>query len=157
MTPVTPCLWFDGTADEAVDFYLSIFPDSKRLSGSDYSEDSPGEPGSTMAVSFELSGTPFLALNGGPMFKFTPAVSFIVNVEDQAELDHYWDALLKGGEPSQCGWLTDRFGVSWQVVPTRLGELMSDPDPARANRTMQAMLQMVKLDIAELEAAADGR
>jgi predicted 3-demethylubiquinone-9 3-methyltransferase (glyoxalase superfamily) len=155
--PVTPCLWFDGTADAAVAFYLSIFPNSKRLDSSEYSEESPGEPGTTMMVSFELDGTPFLALNGGPAYTITPAVSFVVGCKDQAELDHYWDALLEGGQSMQCGWLTDRFGVSWQIVPERLSQLMSDPDPERAARTMEAMLKMVKLDIAGLEAAADGR
>jgi predicted 3-demethylubiquinone-9 3-methyltransferase (glyoxalase superfamily) len=150
-------LWFDGTADAAVDFYLSIFPNSSRVQSSDYGEDSPGEPGTTMVVHFELDGTQFMALNGGPAYQMTPAVSFVVQCKDQHELDHYWDALLTGGQAMQCGWLTDRFGVSWQIVPTRLGELMSDPDPERAGRTMQAMLQMVKLDVAALEAAADGR
>ena len=105
-------------------------------------------------MSFELDDRPFMALNGGPTYSFTPAVSFVVNCETQEQVDHYWDRLLDGGQPSQCGWLTDRFGVSWQIVPDRLGELMSDPDPERSNRVMQAMLQMVKLDIAQLEAAA---
>jgi predicted 3-demethylubiquinone-9 3-methyltransferase (glyoxalase superfamily) len=105
-------------------------------------------------VNFELDGRPFMALNGGPAYRFTPAISFVVNCETQEELDHYWDNLLEGGAPSQCGWLSDRFGVSWQIVPNRLGELMSDPDPERATRVMQAMLRMVKLDIAQLEAAA---
>ena len=108
-------------------------------------------------VSFELDGRPFLALNGGPMFKFTPAVSFVVNCKDQGEVDHYWDGLLEGGEASQCGWLTDRFGLSWQIVPNRLSELMSDPDPDRASRVFNAMMSMVKLDISLLEAAAEGR
>jgi predicted 3-demethylubiquinone-9 3-methyltransferase (glyoxalase superfamily) len=154
MAPITPCLWFDGNADAAVDHYLSIFPNSRRLTGSEYSPDSPGEQGSTLVVSFELDDRPFMALNGGPTYSFTPAVSFVVNCETQEQVDHYWDRLLDGGQPSQCGWLTDRFGVSWQIVPDRLGELMSDPDPERSNRVMQAMLQMVKLDIAQLEAAA---
>lgn len=156
MNEVTPCLWFDGKADEAVDHYLSIFPNSRRLDASTYGPDSPGEPGTTLVVNFELNGRPFMALNGGPMYQFTPAISFAVNCQDQDELDHYWNGLLEGGEPSQCGWLTDKFGVSWQIVPTRLGELMSDPDPERAGRVMQAMLKMIKLDIAGLEAAAQG-
>jgi len=156
MTDITPCLWFDGNADEAVDHYLSIFPNSRRLTGSEYGPDTPGEEGTTLTLSFELDGRPFMALNGGPAFQFTPAISFVVNCETQEELDHYWDRLLEGGAPSQCGWLTDRFGVSWQIVPTRLGELMSDPDHERANRVMQAMLKMIKLDIAQLEAAAAG-
>jgi predicted 3-demethylubiquinone-9 3-methyltransferase (glyoxalase superfamily) len=109
-----------------------------------------------MVVAFELDGRSFMALNGGPIFHFTPAISFVVGCTSQDELDHYWSRLLEGGAPSQCGWLTDRFGVSWQIVPDRLGELMSDPDPARANRVMQSMLKMVKLDIAELERAAAG-
>jgi predicted 3-demethylubiquinone-9 3-methyltransferase (glyoxalase superfamily) len=154
MTPITPCLWFDGNADTAVDHYLSIFPNSSRLTDSSYGPDTPGEEGSTMMVSFELDGKLFLALNGGPMFRFTPAISFVVNCATQDEVDHYWDRLLDGGEPLQCGWLTDRFGVSWQIVPDRLDELMSGPDSARANRVMQAMLKMIKLDIAQLEAAA---
>jgi len=155
MSPVTPCIWLDGTADSAVDFYLMIFPNSKRHDRSEYGADAPGEEGETMMVSFELDGTPFLALNGGPAYKLTPAVSFVVSCDSQEEVDHYWGLLLDGGEPSQCGWLTDRFGVSWQIVPTRLGELMSDPDTERSNRVMQAMLKMVKFDIAGLEAAAD--
>jgi predicted 3-demethylubiquinone-9 3-methyltransferase (glyoxalase superfamily) len=154
MTPVTPCLWFDGDADAAVDQYISIFPNSRRLVSSNNGRDAPGEEGSTLMVNFELDGRPFMALNGGPAYRFTPAISFVVNCETQEELDHYWDNLLEGGAPSQCGWLSDRFGVSWQIVPNRLGELMSDPDPERANRVMQAMLRMVKLDIAQLEAAA---
>jgi predicted 3-demethylubiquinone-9 3-methyltransferase (glyoxalase superfamily) len=157
MAPVTPCLWFDGTADEAADFYVEIFPNARRTGASAYSEAAPGETGSTMVVTFELDGTPFMALNGGPTYRLTPAVSFVVNCKDQAEVDYYWDRLGAGGHDVQCGWLVDKFGVSWQVVPDRLAELMSDPDPARADRTMQAMLKMVKLDVAALEAAADGR
>jgi predicted 3-demethylubiquinone-9 3-methyltransferase (glyoxalase superfamily) len=156
MTNIAPCLWLDGTADEAVEHYLSIFPNSRRLTSSEYGPDTPGEAGTTLMVSFELDGRPFMALNGGPAFQFTPAISFVVNCATQADVDHYWDRLVDGGAASQCGWLTDRFGVSWQIVPDRLGELMSDPDPERANRVMQAMLQMIKLDIAELEAAAAG-
>ena len=114
---ITTCLWFDGCADEAVDLYLSIFPDARRTTSSTYGEDSPGEPGATLAVTFELMGTSFLALNGGPEFHFTPAVSFMIPCETQAEVDHFWDRLVDGGMPSQCGWLTDRFGFSWQVVP----------------------------------------
>ena len=163
MSEITPCLWFDGNADAAVDHYLSIFPNSRRV----ISADGPGsEAGSaaesvqieakasTLVVSFELDGRPFMALNGGPAFHFSPAVSFVVNCAAQDQVDYYWNRLLDGGQPSQCGWLTDRFGVSWQIVPDRLAELMADPDPARANRVFQAMLQMVKLDIAALEEAA---
>jgi predicted 3-demethylubiquinone-9 3-methyltransferase (glyoxalase superfamily) len=156
MTPVTPCLWFDGDADAAADFYVGIFPNSRRTDASSYPEGAPGENDTTMVVNFELDGTPFMALNGGPVYQLTPAISFVVSCRDQAEVDHYWDRLGAGGNEVQCGWLVDQFGVSWQVVPERLGELMSDPDPARAERTMQAMLKMVKLDVAALEAAADG-
>jgi predicted 3-demethylubiquinone-9 3-methyltransferase (glyoxalase superfamily) len=150
MPPITPCLWFDGTADAAVEHYLSIFPNSRRLT------DPPGGDESSFVINFELDGRPFMALNGGPTYQFTPAVSFVINCATQGEVDHYWDHLVSGGQASQCGWLADRFGVSWQIVPDRLGELMSDPDPDRANRVMQAMLQMVKLDVAALEAAAGG-
>lgn len=156
MSPITPCLWFDGNADAAVDHYLSIFPNSRRVLDSAYGADAPGEEGSTLTVSFELDGRPFMALNGGANFQFSPAISFVVNCETQEEVDYYWDRLVDGGQPVQCGWLTDRFGVSWQIVPNRLGELMSDSDSARSNRVMQAMLQMIKLDIAQLEAAAAG-
>lgn len=155
--PITPCLWFDGCADAAVELYLSVFPDSKRLRSSTYGEDSPGEPGETLAINFELMGTAFLALNAGPEFRFTPAVSLMIPCATQHEVDHYWDALVDGGVPSQCGWLQDRFGLSWQVVPDALGELLGDPDRARADRAMQAMLKMSKLDVAALRAAADGR
>jgi predicted 3-demethylubiquinone-9 3-methyltransferase (glyoxalase superfamily) len=147
MPPVTPCLWFDDNAAAAVDQYVALFPNAKRL----------GDESTPVMINFELDGRPFMALNGGPMYTFTPAISLVVNCETQEEVDRYWDGLLDGGgEPSQCGWLTDRFGVSWQIVPNRLGELMSDPDPERAGRVMQAMLQMIKLDIAQLEAAAAG-
>jgi predicted 3-demethylubiquinone-9 3-methyltransferase (glyoxalase superfamily) len=156
MAPITPCLWFDGNADAAVDHYVSIFPNSKRLTGSENGADGPGDEGSTLVVTFELDGRPFMALNGGPAFQFTPAISFVVNCATQDDVDYYWDRLLEGGAPVQCGWLTDRFGVSWQIVPDRLGELMSDPDAERAGRVMQAMLKMVKLDVAQLEAAAAG-
>ncbi|MGD0742834.1 MAG: VOC family protein [Acidimicrobiales bacterium] len=156
MNPLMPCLWFDGNADAAVDHYLGIFPNSRRLGAGDFGPDMPGEEGTTMAVYFELDGTQFLALNGGPNFQLTPAISFVIRCGTQEEIDHYWDRLLEGGEPMQCGWLTDRFGVTWQVVPDRLAELMGGPDPERAKRVTQAMLQMVKIDIAALEAAAAG-
>lgn len=158
MTNITPCLWFDGNADEAVDHYLSIFPNSRRTDSEPFLEDMPGngDPGETLTVSFELDGRPFMALNGGPQFPFTEAISFVIFCADQREVDHYWDRLVEGGTPSQCGWLKDRFGVSWQIVPIRFAELMNDPDPVRANRVMQAMLQMVRFDIAALEAAAAG-
>jgi predicted 3-demethylubiquinone-9 3-methyltransferase (glyoxalase superfamily) len=149
MTPITPCLWFDGNAQAAVDHYIAIFPNSRRLTDTS-GDDTP------VVVSFELDGQPFMALNGGPDYQFTPAISFVVNCQTQAQVDHYWDRLVDGGQPSQCGWLADRFGVSWQIVPDRLGELMGDPDPVVAQRVLQAMLQMVKLDIPALEAAAKG-
>ncbi len=155
--PMKTCLWFDGNADQAVDFYLSIFKDAKRTSQSTYGKDMPMEEGTTLTIEFELLGSPFLALNAGPEFQFSPAVSFMIPCEDQAEVDHYWDRLVEGGEPMACGWLRDRFGVTWQVVPNRLMELMADPDPQRGARASQAMMRMVKLDIAALEAAADGR
>ena len=154
-SPLVACLWFDGQGDAAADFYISIFPHSRRTNGSEYPPDGPGEAGTSMVVNFELNGQPFMALNGGPMFSFTPAVSFVVSCADQSEVDYYWDRLAEGGTPSQCGWLADKFGLSWQIVPVQLGQLMSDPDPARAGRVMQAMLKMVKLDVALLEAAAN--
>lgn len=155
MSEITPCLWFDGNADDAVDHYLAIFPNSRRRLSAADTEGAQIEKGSTLVVSFELDGRPFMALNGGPMHQFTPAVSFVVNCANQEQVDYYWEKLLDGGLESRCGWLVDRFGVSWQIVPDRLGELMADPDPERANRVMQAMLQMVKLDIAALERAAE--
>ena len=163
MTTLTTCLWFDGNAEDAVAHYLSIFPNSNNLSQSseeptEGQKDSEGtqqaEKETPLTVSFELDGRPFMALNGGPEFPFTPAISFVVNCQTQEQVDYYWDRLLDGGSPAQCGWLTDKFGVSWQIVPDRLGELMSDPDPERSGRVMQAMLKMIKLDIAGLEAAA---
>src|SRR3954468_11804839 len=153
---ITPMLWFDTQAEEAANFYVSIFKNSKLGKISRYSEAGPGPAGSAMTVAFELDGQPFTALNGGPYFKFTEAVSFVISCADQAEVDHYWDRLLEGGSPSQCGWLKDKFGLSWQVVPTRLSELASDPDSARVGRVMGAMMKMVKMDIAALEAAARG-
>jgi len=155
MSPVTPCVWLNGTADEAVAFWLSVFKDAKRTDQSTYSESAPGETGSTLVINFELLGTPFMALNAGPEFTLTPAVSFVIPCKDQGEVDYYWDRLVEGGVPSRCGWLTDRFGVSWQVIPERLGHLLSDPDPGRADRAMQAMLSMAKIDVAAMEAAAD--
>lgn len=157
MAPITPCLWFDSNADEAVDAYLSIFPNSRRLNEEKYGPDGPGEEGTTLLITFELDGSPFMALNGGPHFQLTPAVSFMVTCADQEEVDHYWDRLLEGGREMQCGWLTDRFGVSWQIVPARLAELMTALDAEAAQRVYRAMLKMVKLDVAELEAAAEGR
>ena len=159
---ITPNLWFDGRAEEAARFYTSVFPDSEITQVSRYSEvglDVHGQPaGTVMTIDFTLSGMHFVGLNGGPQFSFTEAVSFIIDCADQAEVDHYWERLGEGGDPAaqQCGWLKDKFGVSWQVVPTVLGELMSDPDPAVAERVMAAFLPMKKLVIADLENAARG-
>ena len=153
---ITPFLWFDDQAEEAAQFYTSIFKNSKILSVSRYGEAGPGQKGSVMVVSFQLEGQQFTALNGGPRFKFSEAFSFVVNCENQQEIDHYWTKLTSnGGQESQCGWLKDKFGFSWQIVPTALGKLMSG-DPQKANRVMQALLQMKKLDIATLEEAAAG-
>jgi predicted 3-demethylubiquinone-9 3-methyltransferase (glyoxalase superfamily) len=154
MPPITPFLWFHGNADEAVDHYLSIFPNSRRVAESEYAADMLVPEGTTLTVVFELDGKQFIALNGEPDFPFTPAISFVVGCETQEEIDYYWDRLLEGGQPSQCGWLTDCFGLSWQVVPNRLGELISDPDRERADRVLRAMMKMVKIDLADLEAAA---
>jgi predicted 3-demethylubiquinone-9 3-methyltransferase (glyoxalase superfamily) len=153
---ITPNLWFDGQAEEAAAFYTSVFEDSKILSTTHYPENSPGEAGTVMTVLWELNGQRFLGINGGPQFKFDEAVSFEIRCEDQEEVDYFWEKLTDGGSESQCGWLKDRFGLSWQVVPAGMEEVFSDPDPERAARAMQAMLKMKKLDIAELQRAADG-
>jgi predicted 3-demethylubiquinone-9 3-methyltransferase (glyoxalase superfamily) len=153
---IVPNLWFDGQAREAAEFYVSVFKDGRVLSSADYTEDSPGETGEEMVVEWELNGQRFIGINGGPQFKFDEAVSFQITCEDQDEVDYYWEKLTEGGEESQCGWLKDKFGLSWQVTPKGMGELFSDSDKERANRAMQAMLKMKKLDIAELRAAADG-
>jgi predicted 3-demethylubiquinone-9 3-methyltransferase (glyoxalase superfamily) len=150
---ITPCLWFDGQAEEAANVYVSIFRNSKITAISRYGDAGPGPKGSVMVVGFELDGQAFTGLNGGPMFKFNEAISMVVNCETQEEVDHYWDRLLEGGEPSQCGWLKDRFGMSWQIVPTALVEMVQDKDPARSRRVMAAMLKMRKLDIAGLKQA----
>ncbi|SIR76882.1 VOC family protein [Williamsia sterculiae] len=156
MATITPSLWFDNDLEDAIDFYRSVFPDTTVHQVHRHTEDSPGgEPGSVLAADFELLGARFNAINGGPQFPFTEAVSFRLDCADQDEVDHYWYALLDGGVESQCGWLKDRFGLSWQVVPRRLMELLSDPDRERANRTMQAMLGMRRLVVSELEGAAD--
>lgn len=150
MHKITPFLWFDGKAEEAMHFYVSVFRNSKVLSVM------PGPDGKAMSVSFELEGQPFHALNGGPDFKFTPAISLFVSCETQAEVDELWERLSEGGRKDQCGWLQDRYGLSWQIIPTALGRLLGDPDRARAGRAMNAMLQMKKIDIAGLELAAAG-
>jgi predicted 3-demethylubiquinone-9 3-methyltransferase (glyoxalase superfamily) len=153
---ISPNLWFDTEAEEAAQFYVSVFKSSRIVSTARYPEAAPGPTGSVMTVEFELDGQRFVAINGGPQFKFSEAVSLQINCEDQAEVDYYWGRLSEGGEEGPCGWLKDRFGLSWQVTPTGIDEVFSDPDPERANRAMKAMLQMKKLDIAALRAAADG-
>jgi predicted 3-demethylubiquinone-9 3-methyltransferase (glyoxalase superfamily) len=157
MQKITPFLWFDANAEEAVAFYTSIFHNSRTVSVSRYGDAGPGPKGQVMVMKFEIEGQEFIALNGGPQFHFTEAVSFVVNCKDQKEVDSYWDRLAAGGQPVQCGWLRDKFGLSWQVTPTILGELMADKDPKKASRVMQAMLKMVKIDIAGLKAAYEGK
>jgi predicted 3-demethylubiquinone-9 3-methyltransferase (glyoxalase superfamily) len=152
---ITPWLWFDGNAEEAMNFYVSVFKDAEAVEVTRFPEDSP-MPAGTMTVSFKLFGLEFAGLNGGPDFTFNESISFQIDCEDQAEVDYYWTSLTAdGGEESMCGWLKDKFGVSWQVTPRQLGELMSDPDPAKANAVTQAMLQMRKLEVAKLQAAYD--
>jgi predicted 3-demethylubiquinone-9 3-methyltransferase (glyoxalase superfamily) len=153
---ITPNLWFDTEAEEAAHFYISVFPNSRIVSTARYPEGAPGPAGSVMTVEFELDGQRLVGINGGPQFPFTEAVSLQINCESQDEVDHYWERLTDGGEEVQCGWLKDRYGLSWQVVPAGMEELFSDPDPQRAQRAMQAMLGMRKLDVAALRAAADG-
>lgn len=158
MSKITPCLWFDGNAEEAARFYASLLPDSRVESVNRSPADNPSTPeGAVLVVEFTVAGQRFIGLNGGPQFPFTEAVSFAITCEDQAEVDRLWDALTaNGGMPSQCGWLKDRFGLSWQIVPRALIELMKSPDPARGRRAMQAMLTMTKIDIAAIQRAADG-
>ena len=150
---ITPFLWFDHQAEEAVGFYTSIFTDSKVGTVTRYGEAGPGPKGSVMTMAFELDGQEFVALNGGPHYQFTPAISFVINCESQKEVDHYWETLSAGGQEIQCGWLRDKYGVSWQVVPTVLIDMLHDKDAARAQRVMKAMLQMKKIDIPRLEEA----
>ena len=157
MPKLTPCLWFDANAEEAATFYVSVFPRSSLTESVSYSEDSPGEAGTVMLVNFELDGQPYTALNCGPPFTFSEAVSFQIECADQAEVDHYWDALTAdGGEESQCGWLKDRFGVSWQVVQRALADIAHRGDAAATARMMTALWPMKKIMVAELEAAAAG-
>src|SRR5262245_279478 len=155
MQKITPFLWFDGRAEEAMNFYTSIFKNAKVGSVTRYGEAGPGPKGKVMSATFELEGQEFYALNGGPHFKFTPAISFFVKCTTQQEVDYYWDKLSAGGAVQQCGWLTDKFGVSWQIVPTLLGELLGDKNQAKAARVMQAMMKMIKLDIKTLQQAYD--
>lgn len=155
MSPIAPCLWFDDQAEEAAAFYVSVFPNSRILSTIPYPDGAPGPAGSVMLVTFELDGVEVQALNGGPLFTFSEAISLVVTVEDQEEVDRLWETLTAdGGEPGQCGWLKDRYGLSWQIVPTGLAEMGADPE--RYARAMQALLQMTKIDLAALRAAADG-
>jgi predicted 3-demethylubiquinone-9 3-methyltransferase (glyoxalase superfamily) len=154
---ISPMLWFDDEAEDAAKSYVSIFPNSEILSVTHYGEGAPRPAGTVLTVSFRLDGEEFTALNGGPEFKFNEAVSFVIDCASQAEVDAYWDKLTAdGGEPGPCGWLKDKYGLSWQVVPRRLMELMEDKDQDKANRVMQAMLKMGKIDVAELERAAAG-
>jgi predicted 3-demethylubiquinone-9 3-methyltransferase (glyoxalase superfamily) len=155
MQKITTFLWFDDQAEEAANFYVSLFKNSKITNVSRYPEGSPGPVGKVMTTAFELDGQEFIALNGGPQFPFTEAISLFVNCETQREVDELWEKLSDGGEKSQCGWLKDKFGLSWQIVPTALGRLLGDKDPEKAKRVMQAMLQMSKIDIAELERARE--
>ena len=162
MNKITPCLWFDDNAEEAANFYTSIFRNSKVTHVARYGDaaaQAAGRPkGSVLTVTFELDGQPFTALNGGPVFKFNEAVSFMVNCDNQDELDHYWNTLAEGGDPraQQCGWLKDKFGVSWQIVPASIARMMTDPDPEKSNRVMGALLQMKKLDMGALQRAYEG-
>ena len=153
---ITPNLWFDTEAEEAADFYMSVFDDSRIVSVTHYNEAGPRPAGMVMTVEFELNGMRFVGINGGPQFKFDEAVSFAITCETQDEVDLYWERLTDGGEEGQCGWLKDRYGLSWQVVPSGMEEVLGDPEPERAQRAMQAMLKMGKLDIAALRSAADG-
>ena len=152
---ITPNLWFDGNAEEAANFYVDVFDDGRITKVAHYPEGS-GSAGKVVTVEWELNGQTFIGINGGPQFKFDEAVSFMITCKDQAEVDYYWERLTDGGEESQCGWLRDRFGLSWQVVPEGIDELFSDPDPTKAERAWQAMMKMRKLDVAELRSAAEG-
>ncbi|HKW40957.1 MAG TPA: VOC family protein [Gemmatimonadales bacterium] len=153
MQPITPFLWFDTQAEQAAKLYCSIFKNSKILTTTRYGEAGPGPKGSVMTVVFQLEGQEFIALNGGPQYKFTEAISFVVNCKSQQEVDNYWKKLSEGGEEGPCGWLKDKYGLSWQITPTVLGEMLGDRDPKKAKRVMEAMLKMKKIDIAGLEQA----
>lgn len=157
MQKITPFLWFENQAEQAMNFYLSVFKNSRAKKLARYTDAGPGSKGAVMTASFELEGQEFVAINGGPVFKITPAISFVVNCKTQDEVDYFWDTLSVGGQVQQCGWLTDKFGVSWQVVPTMLSEWVADADAAKAERTMQAMMKMIKLDINVLQQAYEGK
>ncbi|MDQ3715628.1 MAG: VOC family protein [Actinomycetota bacterium] len=156
MPAITPNLWFDTQGEEAANHYVSIFPNSSIDKVTKYGEAGPGEAGTVVTVDFTLDGTAFTAINGGPQFSFDEAVSFLIPCKDQDEVDYYWTRLLEGGQESQCGWLKDKYGLSWQVVPTILDDLISDPDQEKGQRAMKAMLGMIKLDVAELQRVFDG-
>ena len=155
MQKIVTFLWFNDKAEEAANFYVSLFKNSKILNVTRYGEAGPGPKGSAMSVTFQLEGQEFYALNGGPHFKFTPAISLFVNCETQAEVDELWEKLSAGGREDRCGWLQDKYGLSWQIIPTALGKMLGDKDPTKAKRAMEAMLKMQKIDIATLERAAD--
>ncbi|MDQ8043485.1 MAG: VOC family protein [Solirubrobacteraceae bacterium] len=156
LRPIIPNLWFDGDATDAAEFYCSVFPNSRIVTIANYTAAGPGPEGTPMTVEFELDGQRFIGINGGPQFPFTEAISLMITCADQAEVDAYWAKLTDGGEEGPCGWLKDRYGVSWQVVPDGMDDVFADPDPTRAERAMQAMFGMKKLDLAALRAAADG-
>ncbi len=155
MQKIVPFLWFDGKAEQAMNFYVSIFENSKVLGVVRWGEGGPGPKGEVMSARFQIEGQEFHALNGGPQFSFTPAVSMFVNCETQEEVDTLWQKLSEGGEPGRCGWLKDKFGLSWQIIPTALGKLIGDKDPAKSRNVMQAMLQMNRIEIAKLQNAYD--
>ena len=157
MPRISPFLWYDDQAEEAARFYVSVFPNSRIVTTTRYGEAGPGPKGSVMTVVFELDGKEFIALNGGPHFKFTEAISFSVDCKTQKEVDEYWEKLSRGGTEGRCGWLKDRYGLSWQINPTALGAMLSDPDPAKSKRVMEAMLKMKKIDIEALRKAYDRR
>jgi predicted 3-demethylubiquinone-9 3-methyltransferase (glyoxalase superfamily) len=157
MQKITTFLWFNNNAEEAMNFYVSVFKDAKITSLTRYGDAGPGPKGSVMTGIFQIHGQDFYALNGGPVFTFTPAISLFVNCETQQEIDELWEKLSKGGKKDQCGWLTDKFGDTWQIVPSVLSKLLHDPDPVKSNRVMKAMLQMHKLDIQQLQKAYDGQ
>jgi predicted 3-demethylubiquinone-9 3-methyltransferase (glyoxalase superfamily) len=157
MQKITPFLWFDGKAEEAMNFYVSVFKKSKVVRVTRYGDAGPGPKGTVMSATFQLEGQDFFALNGGPQFTFTPAISFFVNCETQQEVDELWEKLSEGGKKERCGWLKDKYGLSWQVVPSILGRLLGDKDATKSKRVMQAMLQMDKLDINGLQDAYDGQ
>src|SRR5215467_5791051 len=154
MQKITPFLWFDNNTDEAIKFYTSVFKSSKVVNASYYGEAGPGPKGTIMTATIELEGQQFMLLNGGPIFKFTEAISLFISCKDQKEVDYYWNKLIEGGgKPSQCGWLKDKFGLSWQIIPKSLGEMLGDKDPKKANNVMRAMLKMSKIEVRKLEEA----